>query len=349
MSRNQNAKCAAIVPIPPRQPRLLALPLIVAGLLGTGLPVGPATTNASSQPTTSEDHLKRLVVMVQSFVDDEPSNGAGIIFRQQGRRLYIVTANHVVRSGGQQADRVKVQFKWFPDEWWDARVLEHVDRNLDIAVLTVLGGTELDVPPLTWNTLSAPAQLAAGDRLRPVGYPRGVPWYTPQQRNLFHSMTQTHALSEGEFHPGHSGGALVTEDWGIVGIASQADGPYNRSSRIDRVVEKLREWGYEVDLTPTTAKTMCASTYEAARVVKAVQPVYPDEAKAAGASGGTVELTCTVGIDGRPADIKVVTSIDPRLERAAVEALRQWEFAPATKACQRVPARMVVEMTFTLK
>ena len=237
------------------------------------------------QPSLTEDRLKELVVMIQGSFDQQAFNGAGIIFGLQGSRLYIVTANHVVRLGAQQAEQLKVQFKWLPGEWWDARVLEHVDQELDIAVLTVSRTEALDVPQLSWVSLAPPDRLRQGDKLRPVGYARGVPWFTPQQRHLFHSATPLYIRSEGEFHPGNSGGPIVVENWAIVGIASQADSPYNQSSRIDRVVERLGEWGYHVNLTPLPADETRGFgdapklAYEAARVVKEVQPVYPPVAK----------------------------------------------------------------------
>lgn len=330
----------------------LFTPLLLLSLCLIGGPSLATVTSAAGtlQGSSGEEQLKQLVVMIQSVIDDQASNGAGIIFGRQGSRLYIVTANHVVRMGAQQAQRVTVQFKWVPGEWWDARLLEHEDRELDIAVLSVFG-PELEVPELAWQSWSPPERLNAGDRMRPIGFPRGVSWFTPQQRHLFHSVTPLHIRSEGELDPGNSGGALVTDDWGIVGIASQADRPYNRASRIDRAVEKLVEWGYHVDLTPkapTVTPPSSRLTYEGPRVAKEVQPLYPVDAKASRIEG-TVELTCIVAIDGRATEIKVVTSLDPRLDEAAVEALRQWEFTPAVKFGEPVPARMSIEMTFSLK
>jgi TonB family protein len=327
--------------------RLTLTAVFAASLTGVGWS-GPR------QPSLTEERLKQLVVMIEGSIDQQAFNGAGIIFGLQGSRLYVVTANHVVRLGAQQADQLKVQFKWLPGEWWDARVLEHVDRELDIAVLAVSRTEALDVPELSWVSLAPPDRLRQGDKVRPIGYARGVPWFTPQQRHLFHSATPLHIRSEGEFHPGNSGGPLVIENWAIVGIASQADSPYNRSSRIDRVVERLGEWGYHVNLAPLPAdETRVLGeppklSYEAARVVKEVPPVYPPVAKTS-RTEGTVELTCVVTPDGRPTEIKVLKSIDPMLDEAAIEALSQWEFLAATKFGEPVPSRMTVEITFGLK
>ena len=120
------------------------------------------------------------------------------------------------------------------------------------------------------------------------------------------------------------------------------------------MVERLGEWGYHVNLAPLPAdETRVLGeppklSYEAARVVKEVPPVYPPVAKTS-RTEGTVELTCVVTPDGRPTEIKVLKSVDPMLDQAAMEALSQWEFSPATKFGEPVPSRMTIEMTFGLK
>jgi TonB family protein len=331
--------------------------VVLASLLSASSAI---TASGPSQGAAAEEPLKQLVVMIQTVTDDQKANGAGFIFGRQGNRLYVVTANHVVRMGPQQAQQVKVQFKWAPGEWFDGRVLEHEDRDLDLAVLSVVT-QDLEVPELAWKSWTSPEKLKPGDYVRPIGFPRGVPWFTPQQRHVFNSTTPLYVRSEGELDPGNSGGALVTEDWGIVGVVSQADRPYNRATRIDRALEKLAEWGYPVHLTekpwtpPSTTNGQPPSTsesprltYEGPRVAKEVQPLYPAGAKASRIEG-TVELTCIVSVEGRATEVKVIKSLEPRLDEAAIEALLQWEFTPAMKFGEPVPARMSVEMTFGLK
>jgi TonB family protein len=306
---------------------------------------------SAAQTIAVEEGLKRLVVMIQSVDDERTSNGAGVIFAHQGNRVYILTANHVVRAGLEQVDRVRVQFKWVPGQWWDAQVLEHEDRELDIAVLSVYA-QELEVPVLPWHLGAHPEILRAGNSLRPIGFPRGSPWFVPQQRHLFHSVTTLHVGSEGELDPGNSGGALVSEDWRIVGIVTQADRPNNWSARIDLALARLEKWGYQVNLwpergtRPSVQRTV--NTYEPAKVLEDVRPEYPSEAKAARAEG-TVELSYVVDTNGRATEIKVVQPVHPLLDAAAMEALKQWRFAPALKLGEPVASKMTAAMTFSLK
>ncbi len=83
-------------------------------------------------------------------------------------------------------------------------------------------------------------------------------------------------------------------------------------------------------------------------LIKEVKPVYTKEAKRAGVQG-KVPLECVVMPDGTVADVKVVKSLDPDLDEAAVKAMKKWTFKPGTKDGQPVAVRIEVEMTFSLR
>jgi protein TonB len=76
-------------------------------------------------------------------------------------------------------------------------------------------------------------------------------------------------------------------------------------------------------------------------------PVYP-EALACDGIGGQVIVRLRLGTDGRPADVHVQsTSRYAALDAAAVEAVRGWEFAPATAAGKPVATTIQVPVTFS--
>jgi TonB family protein len=62
----------------------------------------------------------------------------------------------------------------------------------------------------------------------------------------------------------------------------------------------------------------------------AVRPVYPPAAKAAGIQGG-VTLRVTVEKDGSVSNLEVLIG-DPQFAQAAMEAVRQWRYAPMENA-----------------
>jgi hypothetical protein len=204
----------------------------------------------AAQPVEDrEEPLKQLVVMIRSTVDGSEYIGAGLIFGRASDRLYVVTANHVVRPAGlTAAEDVRVLFRWLPGEWTRALLLTDADPVLDIAVLAVPGAGTLAVPELAWQALLSPDALEAGDRVFPLGYPSGEAWFVPRAPHFVSSVTGEAIRTEGDLVPGHSGGVLATETWDVAGIVSRVGSLLAQVSRIDRVVERLREWGYPVDV-----------------------------------------------------------------------------------------------------
>ena len=77
---------------------------------------------------------------------------------------------------------------------------------------------------------------------------------------------------------------------------------------------------------------------------KNVLPVYPAVAKAARV-GGTVIVEATIGPDGKVADARVVKSV-PLLDQAALDAVRQWEYAPTRVRGVAVPVIITVAINF---
>ena len=88
------------------------------------------------------------------------------------------------------------------------------------------------------------------------------------------------------------------------------------------------------------------SGISAPQVEKEVKPAYPGAALQAGVSGN-VTLECVVNPDGSVGEVRVVQPVEPSLDQAAVDALKQWRFKPGTKDGQAVPVMVTVEMTFT--
>lgn len=76
-------------------------------------------------------------------------------------------------------------------------------------------------------------------------------------------------------------------------------------------------------------------------------PQYSDEARKAHYQG-TVILWVIVGADGRPRDVKIARSLGMGLDEKAIEAVRTWRFAPATKDGRPVAVQINVEVNFRL-
>jgi TonB family protein len=83
------------------------------------------------------------------------------------------------------------------------------------------------------------------------------------------------------------------------------------------------------------------------RPIYKVEPQYTEDAKNAKIQG-SVTLSLEINEQGQPQDIKVTRSLDPGLDQQAMDAVSQWQFAPATKDGAPVPFTAFVEVNFRL-
>ena len=76
-------------------------------------------------------------------------------------------------------------------------------------------------------------------------------------------------------------------------------------------------------------------------------PGYPEEL-ACNEIGGQVVLQLTVGPEGTPTTVKITQSSGvPALDKSATEAVRSWQFEPATRGGNPVASQLSVPVTFT--
>jgi protein TonB len=97
---------------------------------------------------------------------------------------------------------------------------------------------------------------------------------------------------------------------------------------------------------PTTPVRITTELRPPAKI-KDVLPIYPELAMRAHVAGSVV-LEATINAEGRVVDVRVLRSI-PLLDKAAVDAVRQWEFTPTRLNGVAVPVIMTVTVNFTLR
>lgn len=204
-------------------------------------------------PAQNLDSILPLVVMVQAKAGEADRIGAGIILGVRSDRLYIATANHVARAGARPADQIRVQFQWLPGEWTPATLLDKSDSALDLAVLAAPGVSRLAVPDIRWAVLAPIESLTPGAKVFPIGNPGGEAWFVPKQPHVVSKTGSQTIHTEGRLAPGHSGGALVTEQGALAGLLSEVGDVTCASYRFDRIIERIREWGLPVQLEPAKA------------------------------------------------------------------------------------------------
>jgi protein TonB len=96
-----------------------------------------------------------------------------------------------------------------------------------------------------------------------------------------------------------------------------------------------------------TDKPRRVSQVQLATPLHKVEPVYPILAKQAGISG-TVELMGVLGVDGRIHELRVVSG-HALLIKAAMDAVKQWVFAPTLLNGEPVEVQAPIQVNFILK
>jgi protein TonB len=108
----------------------------------------------------------------------------------------------------------------------------------------------------------------------------------------------------------------------------------------------------QADIAAPPSDNAISANTGAAQELKAnqrVEPIYPATSRRLGEEG-VVRLKVLVDERGRPHDVVVASSSGfPRLDQAAVDAVRRWRFEPATDGNRAVSAWGAVSIRFKLE
>jgi alpha-tubulin suppressor-like RCC1 family protein len=231
-----------------RAHRVLAAAAGLIGLLGAAAPQRPATDEQQ------DDATRQLVVRI----DTELEFGSGIILGASPDTIYIATANHVVRRGPREAERVAVKFYGQDDKPIAATLLPTRDDALDLAVVGVspIKSLPFDPAALPFDRLGDLEALGRGDPIYLLGHPNGLPWRVNSVPERLIGLRKGLFLEfESNFlAKGHSGGALLNDDRQVIGMLKSDQSPYGEAVSIYAVARKLDEWKYPVKLRLRSAR-----------------------------------------------------------------------------------------------
>ncbi len=80
------------------------------------------------------------------------------------------------------------------------------------------------------------------------------------------------------------------------------------------------------------------------RVIKQTAPLYPD-GRGVSASG-SVLIGLVVSSKGLPKDPHILKGVDKDLDQSAVDAVKEWRFAPAQKDGKAIAVRVSLQIKF---
>jgi alpha-tubulin suppressor-like RCC1 family protein len=208
---------------------------------------------AQGQGTAAAElaEAEQLVVMIRCTIDGQESIGAGIIFGAANDRLYVVTANHVVRRGATAAENIRIELRSLPGEPVPATIATSFDARRDVAVLSIAGirALGIDTTKIAFDRLGAPGSISRGDGMYALGFPQGRPWGINVAPAPMSSVTDSLLTFETTLvSRGHSGGALLNARHEIVGLLLNVQPPDATARNITQVLGMLRDWRFPVAL-----------------------------------------------------------------------------------------------------
>jgi formylglycine-generating enzyme required for sulfatase activity len=256
-----------------------ALGLIGAALLGCsfsvdsldptggeepGAPILTLVEVETEVPEPGPELLNPLIAMVD--VDDLANFGAAIIVGRDPEGVRLITAGHVVTAGTDLSTRqlrarqnISIRFSFDPERPHQANPeILGQSGDPDLAVLLV---PETDALRQSFEKLPfdlgivlrrsrSPLTLQQHDGLFTIGNPNGIPWYSApfDPDRVLTVKDDAIEFRSGFIAHGHSGGALLSQDWYLVGMITDDQAPGGRALRIDRVLDRLDDWGVAVDV-----------------------------------------------------------------------------------------------------
>jgi ankyrin repeat protein len=209
---------------------------------------------ALAQDPDDEKAIERgvdLVAAVSGQIGEAPVFGAGIVFAREKDRLYIATANHVVRQGSKQAINLRVRLRPWPDKLLEAKLLPQLNVELDMAALIVEGleAKGVDVCALALDRLAPADSAKRGAEVIPIGNPNGEPWTIPLRSDGVLELRESRILFESmRLARGHSGGALLDTHGLLAGMIQADEPPNGRALSMAETLRILQGWNLPVQL-----------------------------------------------------------------------------------------------------
>jgi hypothetical protein len=191
--------------------------------------------------------LRNNVVGIVATRSDGIHNGFGFIVADRQGQGFIVTANHVVRSGGPDGEATRILVRFFQEQGksYQATLLETSDQTYDLAVLQV------QLPAgLTWQRAVLGPQRA--ERRTPVWFVgRSGEWYVPTVPGRINTLTLDlkYLLDNLPVRVGTSGAPLIA-DTGIIGMVTSDASESSEAVSIDIIARAFAQWNLPWQLTP---------------------------------------------------------------------------------------------------
>jgi TonB family protein len=123
--------------------------------------------------------------------------------------------------------------------------------------------------------------------------------------------------------------------------------PYPESVEYKGVGDTNDAASFECVEAPSKVDSPTDPSIKPPRALHTPEPRYSASARAQKIEG-TVTISAIISADGHPYSVKVIKSLEPSLDANAIEAIKKWKFAPATKDGRPIAVRLNVDMSYHL-
>ncbi|WP_375771395.1 serine protease [Archangium gephyra] len=314
------------------------------------------SARAEAQARTKED-AKRLVVMISGTLGKNTTSGGGIIIGRDGSTLYILTANHVLRSGDKVIRNSKALL-WIgtpakPQEL--PLTLLDYDSDLDIAAVQVQLPATLDQFPDTIrsNCLVGSNSVFEDMPVILMGHGSKSAWHYSTVGNKISEPPQENRFNFESINlaDGDSGGGLFTDNWELIGMIQGESNTDAYALPIEAALKWAESKKYPIMLKPHLAiysftASPTSTAYNGATQLK-WSTSYGCKARIAPAVGevgskGSEELiledttefvlTCAQGTDSVTRSVQVVVLMPPSTRSFELRTPAAFPGADATLA-----------------
>ncbi len=205
---------------------------ILAALCVISCASAPAQIIADNDPGLQA--AENLVVMIDGRFD-QPIQGAGVVVGVNNGYTYIATVFHVVRQSDRTAVDMRVRFHNDPLTSIPAEYVT-ADRDRILAVIR----TKTTAFPFNFARLGNMEQVKNGLPAYAIGHPGrdwGVTYAPGPVSDVRSNWLEVQSVY---IQHGHSGGALIDQQGGIIGLVDNTDGSTAEVLRIDHALNILR-------------------------------------------------------------------------------------------------------------
>ena len=197
---------------------------VIVLILVSFAPQTMSPAEAAEEGDRIADPYKPSVVQITTLLEGGQKSGFGFVVGKKKDLLYIITANHVVRSEHSDSTTPQIHLRFYEDASGppiDAELLQVTHRRLDLALLRAPIPRRFNI---NWGNIHHCTQFTRGEKAWFIG--REQDWFVPTD-NEAGSIHGDEPDIDGYINfgiysvkPGTSGAPLITRR-GIIGMITQ--------------------------------------------------------------------------------------------------------------------------------